>query len=286
MQQFCNTCGAPITAGMTACARCGTPVGGGSGAYDPTVRVGTPPGTGYGPQSYGPPPTDPYGAPPPPPGYGSQPQSGFGAPQQGYGPPPMQQGYGAPPPPPGFGPPPQPGFGAPQQPYMAPMGQPPKKSRTWLYVVGAILVVLIIACVGGIFAIRALGNAASNAINNLSTQVATQLPTSGAHVSNVQIGKGDDQGNITTQATSFGVGEHITITFTGDTQDSGAKVSLKIDASGGQSQVLGDVPLDTGSNSYYMIFHIDTAGSYTAELQYTGGSETNVTESHVDFTVS
>jgi hypothetical protein len=271
MQQFCNSCGAPITAGMTNCARCGAPVSsGGSGAYDPTVRAGAPPGTGYGAQPYGPPANDPYAAPPPPP--------------QGFGAPPPQPGYGAPPPPPGFGPP-QPGFGAPQQPYMAPMPPQPKKSRAWMYIVGAILVVLILVCGGIAFAINSLGHAVTNAVNNLATQVATITVTTGAHVSNIQIGKGDDQGNITTQTTQFSVGEHITITFTADTQDSGATVALKLDT-GDQSEVLGHVNLDTGQNDYYMIFHVNTAGSYTAELQYSGGSSSNVTEGVVSFTVS
>jgi hypothetical protein len=256
MQQYCNTCGAPITAGMAACARCGTPVSSG-GSYDPTVRAGSPPSSGYGQQPYGPPSSDPYGAPPPPP-------PGFGGPP-GYGAPQSQPGYGAPPPPPGFGGPP-PGYGGPQQPFMAP--PPQKKSRAWLYVVGSIVVILIILCVGGIFALRALGNAA------------TTLPTSGEHISNVQIGKGDNEGNITDATKDFSVSDDIVINFTA-TADAGAVMTLKL-VKGSQSQVL-DPPLDldSGQHDYYYIFAVNAPGSYTAEIQYN-----DTTEAAVAFTVA
>jgi hypothetical protein len=178
----------------------------------------------------------------------------------------------------------QAGYGGPQQPFMAP--PPQKKSRTWVWVVSIIAAVLIIVCVGGIFLVRAGLGAATNAVNNLSTQVAatvTSIPTSGAHISNVQIGKGDasDSGTIVTQTTSFAVGDHITITFTATTEDTGAQASLKLSDSSGNSQVLGSVPLDTGQNDYYMIFHVNSAGTYIAELQYNG-----TTESVLNFTVS
>ncbi|HEU5368104.1 MAG TPA: hypothetical protein VFU69_06555 [Ktedonobacterales bacterium] len=267
MQQFCNSCGSPITAGMTNCARCGAPVSSsGPGAYDPTVRAGSPPGTGYGSQPYGPSSNDPYAAPPPPPYGASQPQPGFGAP----------------PPPPGFGPPPQPGFGAPQQPYMAPPPQP-KKSRAWIYIVGAILVVLILVCGGIAFAINSFGHAVSSAVNNLSTQVATITVTTGAHVSNVQIGKGDDQGNITSKTSSFSESDTIDIVFTVTTQDSGAHVTLQIlDSSGSELQTdFTPLPVETGTHDYYFAFSITGADSYTANLQYNGA-----TEQAVDFTVS
>ncbi len=271
MQQYCNSCGAPITAGMTNCARCGAPVSGGSGAYDPTVRAGAPPGTGYGSQPYGPPSNDPYAAPPPPP--------------PGFGPPP-QPGFGAPPPQPGFGPPPQPGFGAPQQPYMAPPPQP-KKSRTWIYVVGAIVVVLILACGGILFAINSLGHVVSNALSDVEKTATAQAQTPssvpGAHVSNVQIGKGDDQGNITSKTNSFTQSDTIDIVFTVTTQDSGAHVTIQIlNSSGNELQTdFSPLPVETGTHDYYFAFSITGADSYTANLQYNG-----TTEQSVSFTVS
>jgi hypothetical protein len=278
MQQFCNNCGAPITACMTACARCGAPVSSGSGGYDPTVRAGGP-GSVYGGQPYGPPPTDPYGAPPPTPGYGSQPQPGYGAPN--YGPPP-QPGYGAPPPPPGFGPPPQPGFGAPQQPFMAP--QPPKKSRTWVYVVVGIVIVLLLVCGGAAYAIsnaaKNIGSAISTTVATVSTSIATNT-TPGAHISNVRIGKGDDQGNITTETHSFTQSDTIVIVFTVTTQDTGATTLLKAYKGSSYLDQIGPLNVDAGTNDYFFAFQITGTGTYTAQLQYNG-----TTEQTVPFTVS
>ena len=110
----------------------------------------------------------------------------------------------------------QAGYGGPQQPFGAP--PPQKKSRAWIYIVGSIVVVLLIACVGGIFALRALGNAASTAVNRLATQVATSVPTTvpvtGTDITKVKLGQGDDQGNITTQTTSFTESDTIVIDYT------------------------------------------------------------------------
>ncbi|HLW00156.1 MAG TPA: hypothetical protein VKT82_15915 [Ktedonobacterales bacterium] len=266
MQQFCNTCGAPITAGMTACARCGTPVTtGGGGAYDPTVRAGSPPGSAYGSQPYGPPPTDPYGAPPPPPPYGSQP----------YGSQP-QPGYGAPPPPPGFGPPPQPGFvGGPQQPFMAPPPQP-KKSRTWLYVVLGIVVVILLVCGGAAYAIS---RAVNNVANTVATTVATvTIPATGTHITNVQIGKGDDQGNITTKTSSFTQSDTIVIDYTATASDTTSQVALKVLASDGTELTGGPPPqdLENGQHDYFFAITITGADSYTAELDYNGTAEASI----------
>lgn len=292
MQQFCNNCGAPISAGMSSCARCGAPVSSGSGSYDPTIRAGGPPGSGYGQQPYGPPPIDPYGGsqpqsgfgapPPPPPGYGAQPQSGFGAP---------------PPPPPGFGPPPQPAFGAPpgvgyggpQQPFMAPQ---PKKSKTWIYVVVGIVIVVLLACGGVAFAINRLANTVNNALTSFDKTATAQAqnpspnpttPASGTHISNVQVGSGDSQGHITNQTTSFSTSDTIVIIYTVTTQDSGAQVVLNVvDSSTGNSiGTNGPQAIDVGTNKYYFAFSITGTGSYTGELQYNG-----TTEQNVNFTVS
>lgn len=293
MQQFCNNCGAPISAGMSVCARCGTPVSSGSGSYDPTVRAGGPPGSGYGQQPYGPPPVDPYG--------GSQPQSGYGAPPPpppGFGSQP-QPGYSVPPPPPGFGPPPQPGYGVPpgvgyggpQQPFMAP---PPRKSKTWVYVVVGIVIIVLLACGGIGFAIyKAANNVATNVNNALTNldKTATAIaqnpspttPATGTHISNVQIGVGNNQGHITKQTTSFTTSDTIVIIYTVTTQDSGAQVLLTVvDASSNNTiGTNGPQNIDPGTNQYYFAFSITGAGSYTGELQYN-----RATEQNVNFTVS
>ena len=85
-------------------------------------------------------PQQPYGQPPPP--YG-QPQQPYGQPPPPYGQPPYvqpQQPYGQPPPP----------YGQPQQPL--------KKRRRWPLILALILVVLVLACAGGIVAIVAIVN--------------------------------------------------------------------------------------------------------------------------------
>lgn len=175
----------------------------------------------------------------------------------------------------------QAGYGGPQQPFMAP--PPQKKSRTWLYVVGVIVVILVIACVGGIFAIRALGNAASTAVNKLATQVATTVPTSGTDITKVKLGQGDEQGNITTETTSFTESDTIVIDYTATQKASGDQVALKIISSDGTELSGGPSPqdLDTGTNDYFFAIQITGKDSYTAELLFNG----NV-ESTLNFTVS
>lgn len=274
MQQFCNTCGAPITAGMTACARCGTPVtSSGSGAYDPTVRAGSPPGTGYGQQPYGPPPSDPYGAPPPPPPYGSQPQPGFGAP---------------PPPPPGFGAQ-QAGFGAPQPGFGGPppFGPPPKKRNTWVYVVGGIVVVILILCIGGIFALRALGNAATNAVNNLATQVATitvttggftQNSTTGPHITKIQTGTGFNTttGEVEGETPTFTQGQEVWIVFTVANPDAGASVLLKLSKDGEVLDTAPSADLSDQTNQYGNGWRNLDPGTYEVEIDYNSTPEATI----------
>lgn len=286
MQQFCNNCGAPISAGMSACARCGAPVSSGSGSYDPTIRAGAPPGTGYGQQPYGPPPIDPYGGSQPKPGYGAPPP-----PPPGFGPPP-QSSYGTPPPPPGFGPPPQPGFGAPpgvgyggpQQPFMAPQ---PKKSRTWIYIVSGILIVLILLCGGVIFAIRTLGNAATKAINNLATQVSTitvttgfqQTKTTGTHITTIQTGTGFDQNSGTVQGESatFTTSDTIYVVYTVANPDAGAQVAVKLlNSSGSLLDTGNSAPLSTQTNTYANSLTINQAGVYNVEIDYNGAAEATI----------
>src|SRR6266487_1267978 len=131
----CSSCGANLPPGAAACPMCGTPTPynvrgpGSSGPYDPTAissGYGTPPppSTGYGDPSYGAPPSS------------TSPYDPYTVPSQ-------------PPPNPYTAPPPQPGGYGPQPNYMPP---PRRRSRVWL-IVGIVLLVLLLACVGASLAI-------------------------------------------------------------------------------------------------------------------------------------
>ncbi len=268
---------------MTACARCGAPVSSGSGSYDPTVRAGSPPGSGYGAQPYGPP-SDPYNVPPPPPpqqGFGPPPQPGFGAP------PPPQPGFGAPPPPPGFGPPPQPGFGAPQQPFMAP---PPKKSKTWIYVVVGIVVVLVLACGGIAYAITQAGK---KVVDTVSTQVATNTPgnssapgsfqqhsTTGPHITAIQTGTGFDRntGEVEGEKAVFTLSDDIWVVYTvADPDPDVQTVTVKLLDANGKFIDSGDSALlDPQTNQYANEVTITKAGVYNIEIDYKDTPEATI----------
>jgi hypothetical protein len=92
----------------------------------------------------------PYGQPPPPPPPYGQPQSPYEQPPSPYGQPPSS--YGQP-----QSPYEQSPYAQPQSPYGQQPGslspQMPRKSRRWLWIVLGIVVVLLLACTGGIFAV-------------------------------------------------------------------------------------------------------------------------------------
>ncbi len=177
----CTNCGANLPSGAVSCPLCGlpTPYNAAGSAdtpqiaptviapqpyyvssspIDPTVAIppaGAMPPTGYGTPAYGTPPAsgpnpyDPnlansYNAPPPP--YQVPPQ---------YGAPPMQQG--------GYAPPPQVGPGG--YSYGAP---PPKRRSRVGLIVGIVLLVVLLACVG-VSVLAYLG--AKQGINNVTATV-------------------------------------------------------------------------------------------------------------------
>jgi hypothetical protein len=209
----CRVCGSQIPLGASACPVCGTPVAQqeqNGGQIPPTVyspQPGQAP-TGYGAGSFDqPPPPNPnaYGqsgsnysspsydqynqtdatqyAPPPnqsnynqPPNYN---QPNYNQPNYNQ---PNQQGYGVPPAPNNFNnnqygnnvPPYAPQVG---QQYGAPQ-QPPRRRSPWLWIILGIVVVVILACAGGTYAIVKAGSNASQ--TKSSTATATQAtPTSG-----------------------------------------------------------------------------------------------------------
>jgi len=169
-----------------------------------------------------------------------------------------------------------------------------RKSRTWIYVVVGILIVVLLACGGIAFALNRVANVANNVINSVNqteTAVAQNpnpspnptTPASGAHISNVHIGTGDSQGNITNQTTNFTQSDTIIINFTATTQDSNAQVTLQILDSTGTALQSNFTPLvlKTGQHDYFFSFSITGADTYKAEIQYNG-----TTEQTVSFTVT
>lgn len=169
----CSSCGANLPPGAAACPMCGTPTPysvrgpGSSGPYDPTAissaGYGTPPpSTGYGAPTYGAPPSttnpyDPYTVPP------QMPPNPYTAPQTG--------GYGTVPPPQVYPPPPK------------------RRSRVGL-IVGIVLAVVLLACIGASFAIYqglktginsvvTSAQATSTAISDAATRDAGTTPTTG-----------------------------------------------------------------------------------------------------------
>jgi hypothetical protein len=125
-------------------------------------------------------PTDPSNQP----GYPQYPQQ----PQQPYSQPP-EQPYGQPPAYPPAQPPSYPPYGQPPAypPYAAPPAQPPKQgggAGKVVLIVGIIVAVVLVACVGICVALgfgaRILGTAASTKVSQLATQAGTEFASAGA----------------------------------------------------------------------------------------------------------
>jgi hypothetical protein len=164
---------------------------------------------------------------------------------------------------------------------MAPPPQP-KKSRTGLYIVLGIVVVVLLVCGGAAYAIS---RAVNNVANAVTTAVATITPptTSGTDITGVQIGKGDDQGNITTKTNTFTQSDTIVIDYTATATNTTSQVTLKILDSTGTELTGGPGPqtLENGKHDYFFAVTITGADSYTAELDFNGTAEASVS-----FTVS
>ena len=163
----------------------------------------------------------------------------------------------------------------------------PKKSRTWLYVVLGIVVVVLLVCGGAAYAIsRAVNNVANTVattVATVSTSVATITPVSGTDITNVSIGKGDDQGNITTKTSSFTQSDTIVIDYTATATNTTSQVTLNILDSTGTELTGGPGPqtLESGKHDYFFAITITGADSYTAELDFNGTPEASI-----PFTVS
>jgi hypothetical protein len=154
------------------------------------------------------------------------------------------------------------------------MAPPPKKSKTWLYVLIGILVVVLLACGGIAFALNRAGNAIVNAVNTVGATVT--IPVSERHISNVHIGVGDREGNISQEQTTFTQEDFIVIDFTVTTDESGAQVLLKLYSGSTFVDQIAPITLDTGTHDYFFGFRITGADDYTAQLIYNGTDEQNV----------
>jgi hypothetical protein len=155
-------------------------------------------------------------------------------------------------------------------------------------VVGGILVVIIIICAAGFFALRALGNAASNTLNNLATQVATitvttgdftQTHTTGTHITQIQTGTGFDTntGAVEGEKSTFSKSEKIWVVYTVADPDPGASVVVKLlDDSGSLIDSGDSAPLDTETNQYANSVTINEAGIYNIEIDYNGTAEATI----------
>ncbi len=149
-----------------------------------------------------------------------------------------------------------------------------------LYVILGIVIVVLLVCGGAAYAIS---RAVNNVANVVSTTVATITVTTGTDITDVQIGKGDDTGTISTKTSSFTQDDTIVINYTATASNSSSTVALKILASDGTELTGGPSPqkLDSGQHDYYFAIQITGADSYTAELVYNG-----TTEQTIPFTVA
>ncbi|HLQ29741.1 MAG TPA: hypothetical protein VK140_10975 [Ktedonobacteraceae bacterium] len=195
----CTSCGANLPPGAPTCPVCHNPTpynvpgSGSSPQIDPNAaapQYGNPPsGPGSSPQIDPTVLSSPYGGTPPPPStaYGSSPYGDFPPQPNPYGapPPPQQYPYGAPPPQqyPAYGAPPSPpqqaGYGVPQQPGAMYVTPPPPKRRSRVgLIIGIVLIVLLLACVGISVAVyQGLKNGVNTVISSAQATVTAAAAT-------------------------------------------------------------------------------------------------------------
>ncbi len=184
----CSSCGANLPPGAAVCPLCGAPTpynvqSSGSSAYDPTV-VASPyarPGGSANPQPIDPTVAAPKydyrsgGTPPPstgygPPSYGTPVQNQYG-PANPYSSPTEQYSFGAPPPPAQYAAPAQQG-GYRQPATYGGMPPPPRPRRRVGLIIGIVVGVLALLCIGGCAILYAVGRSAVSTVNTTATSVA------------------------------------------------------------------------------------------------------------------
>ena len=270
----CTNCGAVLQPGVANCTNCGVPVTqtppASQGAYDPTIVApsppyGTPPqsGTSYNPYGDASQAPNPYGnAPQAPNPYGSVPQAAnpygnapvtpnaYGQPvatSYGSGQPYDNAGYTPPVPP--VGQPVPPPYGYPQgQPLggYAPgvpvpggygmMPPPPKKRSRIGLIIGIVLGVLLLACVGIILVIPK--GAPAPSVNGVQTPAVTPTPntpsgksfvaSAAAIISNIKTSTAIDANLEPTGPTStFKAGQTVYVTFNIDSGSNDGYIAAK-----------------------------------------------------------
>lgn len=122
---------------------------------------------------------------------------------------------------------------------------------------------------------------ASHPSATATAPTASPTPAGGKHISNVQIGIGDERGMITTATTTFTLADTIDIDYIATTQESNATALLRlVNANGALVATIGPLTLQPGAHNYYYTFVMKVTGRITAQLQYNG-----VTEATLQFTV-
>jgi hypothetical protein len=204
---------------------------------------------------------------------------GLLAPSSGYG--------GNPPSPVPFAPPAQPQWGPSPQGPQAPTFLRPTQRKSGLAgrallfgLIGVVVVVGLLLALAFV-AINPHIDPTTSTSSRQPTATATATPGGAAHISNVLIGRGDNQGNITTETTIFTLADTIDIDYLGTTQESNGVGLLRLVRSNGSlAATIGPLTLQPGTREYYYTFVMYETGGFTAQLQYNG-----VTEATIQFTV-
>ncbi len=304
----CTSCGSNLPPGAANCPVCGTPtpynVSAPGGSYDPTVAAspyGTPPPPASptppysAPTAYG---TPPYGAPANPVGpYGNQASNPYGS-----------NAYAPPPPPPAQQPVYAPGQFSPQM-----QGTQPKPKSRLPLILGIVVGVLLLLCVGTFAVLYEIGKNVSNttttttgtatttnatpaststnstpASNATGPSGQTIVPAAAAIITDAKASSSIDSNyQPTNPTTTFTVNQNVYVTFNLHlTQKGYAEVKWYVDGTLGKSKIL---PLQdtTYSDAYFSETYLK-ASNGTAELYWCTQSDCSDAQlaAVVNFTVT
>ncbi len=172
------------------------------------------------------------------------------------------------------------------------MAPPPKKSKTWIYVLVGVLVLVLIVCGGIAYAINAGLTRVGQAIETVAATLTVttgetptlpssfqQTRTTGPHITTIQTGTGFNQntGEVINEKATFTTGESIWVVYTVANPDAGASVTLKLLTESGSLIDSGSsAELDTVTNQYANEVTINEAGIYKIEIDYNGAAEATI----------